>query len=109
MRADGVRLVKEQPPVAENNLDVVFGGGPLGLAVVETLAGRGRAVRLVTRSGHADAPGGVEMLASCVPDSERAAEAAAGAAAIYHCVGADYGHWHQLLPPIMAGVMHAAE
>jgi nucleoside-diphosphate-sugar epimerase len=49
------------------------------------------------------------VVAADVSDPERAAEAARGAAAIYHCVGADYGNWQQLLPPIMAGVMHAAE
>jgi nucleoside-diphosphate-sugar epimerase len=95
--------------VAENRIDVVFGGGPLGLAVVETLAARGRAVRLVTRTGRADAPAGVQVVAANVSDHDRAAEAARSAAAIYHCVGADYGHWQQLLPPVMAGVMHAAE
>jgi nucleoside-diphosphate-sugar epimerase len=95
--------------VAEDGIDVVFGGGPLGLAVVETLTGRGRAVRLVTRSGRADIPGGVQVVAADVSDPERAAEAARGAAAIYHCVGADYGHWQQLLPSLMAGAMHAAE
>jgi nucleoside-diphosphate-sugar epimerase len=95
--------------VTEKSVDVVFGGGPLGLAVVETLAGRGRSVRLVTRSGRADTPGGVQVVAADVSDPERAAEAARGAAAIYHCVGADYGRWQQSLPPVMAGVMHAAE
>jgi nucleoside-diphosphate-sugar epimerase len=95
--------------VAENSIDVVFGGGPLGLAVVETLAQRGRAVRLVTRSARVDTPGGVQVVAGDVSDPERAAEAARGAATIYHCVGADYGKWQQLLPPVMAGVMHAAE
>jgi len=95
--------------VAKNSVDVVFGGGPLGLAVVETLAGRGRAVRLVTRSGRADTPGGVQVVAADVSDPGRAAEAARGAATIYHCVGADYGHWQHLLPPVMAGVMSAAE
>jgi nucleoside-diphosphate-sugar epimerase len=95
--------------VVENGIGVVFGGGPLGLAVVETLTARGGAVRLVTRSGRADAPAGVELIAADVSNPERAAEAARGAATIYHCVGADYGHWPQLLPPIMAGVMHAAE
>ena len=95
--------------MAENSIDVVFGGGPLGLAVVETLAQRGRAVRLVTRSARVDTPGGVQVVAGDVSDPERAAEAARGAATIYHCVGADYGKWQQLLPPVMAGVMHAAE
>lgn len=95
--------------MAENSIDVIFGGGPLGLAVVETLARRGRAVRLVTRSGRADAPGGVQVVAADASDPERAIEAARGAAAIYHCVGADYGRWRQLLPPVMAAIMHAAE
>jgi nucleoside-diphosphate-sugar epimerase len=95
--------------LAENSIDVVFGGGPLGLAVVETLAGRGRAVRLVTRSGRVDTPGGVQVVAADVFDPERAAAAARGAATIYHCVGADYGKWQQVLPPVLAGVMHAAE
>jgi nucleoside-diphosphate-sugar epimerase len=95
--------------VAEISIDVVFGGGPLGLAVVETLAQRGRAVRLVTRSARVDTPGGVQVVAGDVSDPERAAEAARGAATIYHCVGADYGKWQQLLPAVMAGVMHAAE
>ena len=85
-----------------DSLHVVFGGGPLGLAVVETLAARGRVVRLVTRSGRADAPPGVEVVAADVSDRARAAEAARNATTIYHCVGADYGHWSQLLPPIMA-------
>jgi nucleoside-diphosphate-sugar epimerase len=95
--------------VAENDIDVVFGGGPLGLAVAETLAGRGRAVRLVTRSGRADASGGVQVVAADASDPGRAVEFARGATAIYHCVGADYGHWQHLLPPVMAGVMRAAE
>ena len=95
--------------MAENSIEVVFGGGPLGLAVVETLVGRGRSVRLVTRSGRADAPGGVKVVAADLSDPERAAEAARGATVIYHCVGADYGDWQQLLPPIMAGGMHATE
>ena len=96
--------------MTDNRFDVVFGGGPLGLAVAETLAGRGRrAVRLVTKSGRADPSGAVQVLAADVSHPERAAEAARGAAVIYHCVGADYGHWQQLLPPVMAGAMHAAE
>lgn len=95
--------------MAGDSIDVVFGGGPLGLAVVETLAARGRVVRLATRSGRTNAPDGVQVVAADVSDASRAAEAALGARSIYHCAGADYGHWQELLPPMMAGVMHAAE
>ena len=91
--------------MAADGVEVVFGGGPLGLAVVETLVARGRVVRLVTRSGRADLSGQVQTVAADASDPEQAVAAARGAATIYHCVGADYGQWQKLLPPIMAGVM----
>lgn len=95
--------------MAADSVEVVFGAGPLGLAVVETLVARGRSVRLVTRSGRADVSGAVQTVAADVSDPEQASAAARGAATIYHCVGANYGQWQRLLPPIMAGVMRAAE
>lgn len=95
--------------MAADSVEVVFGGGPLGLAVVQTLVARGRLVRLVTRSGHADKSGEVQAVAADVSDPAQALGAARGATTIYHCVGANYGQWQRLLPPIMAGVMRAAE
>jgi predicted dinucleotide-binding enzyme len=44
--------------MAEN---VVFGTGPLGLAVAQRLISSGRQVRLVNRSGRADAVPGVGL------------------------------------------------
>lgn len=95
--------------MATDGVEVVFGAGPLGLAVAETVAARGRSVRLVTRSGRADISGRVQAVAADISDPDQASAAARGAATIYHCVGANYGQWQKLLAPIMAGVIRAAE
>ena len=92
-----------------NGLNVVYGGGPLGMAVAETLVLRGRAVRMVTRSGRATVQGAGDGIAADVTDPEVAARAARDASCIYHCVGADYADWQRQLPPIMTGIMHAVE
>jgi uncharacterized protein YbjT (DUF2867 family) len=48
----------------KNQAHVVFGAGPLGLAVVEALVGRGYPVRVVNRSGMAVVPPVVEVVAA---------------------------------------------
>jgi nucleoside-diphosphate-sugar epimerase len=92
----------------DSGLQVIFGAGPVGLALAQELVKRGRSVRLVTRSGRGQSLVGVERVAVDASNKEQAAIAAQGAQAIYHGVGADYGHWAELLPPIMAGLIHAA-
>ena len=49
-------------------LHVVLGSGPLGLAVARHLAGRGERVRAVNRSGRADLPDDVEVIAADVTE-----------------------------------------
>lgn len=91
-----------------SGLHVIFGAGPVGLALADELVGRGRSVRLVTRSGRGQSFAGVERVAADASNKQQAAIAAQGAQVVYHAVGADYGHWAELLPPIMAGLIHAA-
>ena len=91
-----------------SQLHVVFGAGPVGLALVHELVQRGRSVRLVTRSGRGQSIRGVERTAADASDEKQAVTVARGAQVIYHAVGADYGHWAALLPPIMAGLIRAA-
>jgi nucleoside-diphosphate-sugar epimerase len=87
---------------------IVFGGGPVGRALAHELVTRGRSIRLVTRSGRGDSLAGIERVGADASDQQQAAAAAGGAQVIYHAVGAEYGHWAQLLPSIMAGLIHAA-
>ena len=48
--------------ISRDELHVVFGTGPVGLAVMRELHGQGKRVRLVNRSGTATAPEGVEVV-----------------------------------------------
>src|SRR5262245_58899004 len=89
-------------------LHVIYGAGPVGLALARELVTRGQSVRLVTRSGRGEPLAGVDRFATDASDQAQAATAAAGAQIVYHAVGAAYGHWAELLRPIMTGVIHAA-
>ncbi len=91
-----------------SQLHIVFGAGPVGLALAHELVQRGRSVRLVTRSGRGQSVRGAERAAADASDEKLAVTVARGARVIYHAVGADYGHWAEVLPPIMAGLIHAA-
>lgn len=91
--------------MAEN---VVFGTGPLGLAVAQRLVSSGTEVRLVNRSGKAQGPSGVEVFAADASDPAAARRACFGATVVFHCATHSYGQWDKALPPIMNGIIEGA-
>jgi len=90
-------------------LNVVLGAGPVGRALVAGLLELGRSVRVVTRSGQADVPGGVELVAGDVSRVEDARRVCEGAGVVYGCVGMTYENWPKLWPPLMKGMLAGAE
>lgn len=95
--------------MSERTVDnVVFGTGPLGLAVARRLAASARRVRLVNRSGKAHAPYEAEVVAADVTDPMAARRVCAGAAVVFHCASGPYGRWAKTLPPIMNGIIEGA-
>jgi nucleoside-diphosphate-sugar epimerase len=88
--------------------NVIFGTGPLGLAVARRLAAAGRQVRLVNRSGKAQAPQGVAVVAADATDLAASRNVCEGAAMVYHCATGVYGRWAQFLPPLMNGIIEGA-
>ncbi|MFN2196347.1 MAG: hypothetical protein ACK2UW_09520 [Anaerolineales bacterium] len=62
----------------EAEIHVVFGTGPLGMAVIRELHQQGIPVRVVNRSGLADLPAGVEIRAADAYHTEEARNAAQG-------------------------------
>lgn len=88
--------------------NVIFGTGPLGLAVARRLISTGGTVRLVNRSGKADAQPGVEVIAADATDASRSRRACEGAAVVFHCATGPYGQWAQFLPPLMNGIIEGA-
>jgi len=88
--------------------NVIFGAGPLGLAIARRLSSSGKRVRLVNRSGKGDAPPRVEVVAADVTDPAAARRASEGATVVFHCANGPYGQWTKTLPPIMNGILEAA-
>jgi nucleoside-diphosphate-sugar epimerase len=88
-------------------LHVVVGAGTIGGGIALALAGQGRRVRVVSRSG--SGPAHVERVAADAADASMMAELTAGAAAVYNCANPPYHRWPQLWPPIAAALLGAAE
>lgn len=85
--------------------NVIFGTGPLGLAVARHLVAAGKQVRLVNRSGSAPAPQGAEVVEADATDPAASRKVCEGAAVVYHCATGAYGRWAQFLPPLMNGII----
>ena len=93
---------------AGGELHVVFGTGPVGLAVADELSRRGRRVRLVNRSGRAAAPDGVEVVGGDAADRAFAREACSGATVVYFALNPPYNRWPELFPALQDGVLDGA-
>jgi nucleoside-diphosphate-sugar epimerase len=91
-----------------NDLHVVFGTGAIGLALIDELNTMGLPVRAVNRSGRAEVPRGVEIVAADASDADAAAKAATGAGVVYQCLNPPYHQWPALFPSLQDAVVHAA-
>ena len=92
----------------DSELHVVFGTGPLGLAVMRELVARGKPVRMVNRRGQAKVPAGVAVVQADASDPASARQACKEASVVYNCIGVDYTKWAELLPPVMNGIIEGA-
>jgi nucleoside-diphosphate-sugar epimerase len=87
---------------------VVFGTGPVGLAVMDELVSKSRRVRMVNRSGRVSVPHGVEVIGGDATDEVFAREASDGASVVYFALNPPYNKWPELFPPLQAGVLEGA-
>lgn len=95
---------------AQNELHVVYGTGPVGTAVIEELLARGKAVRVVSRSGaRKHLPAQAELVRGDATDPADARRACAGATHVYNCTNpVDYHRWPEQFPPLQNGVLEGA-
>jgi len=93
-----------------NELHVVYGSGPVGTAVVETLLEQGKQVRVVTRSGtRKHLPAQAEAMRGDATDPADARRACEGATHVYNCTNpTDYHRWPEQFPPLQRGVLEGA-
>src|SRR5262245_22267797 len=89
-------------------LHVVFGTGPAGSTLAEHLVGMGKRVRAINRSGKADLPPQVEVVAGDLLNSDKVAELSAGAAVIYHCANVHYAEQVRVMPIFQDAIIKAA-
>ena len=94
--------------MTDNELHVVFGTGPVGLAVMDELVSKGKRVQMVNRSGRADVAEGVEIVGGDAADPTFAREVSVGASIIYFALNPPYDKWPELFPPLQAGVLEGA-
>lgn len=92
-----------------DELNVIFGTGPVGMAVMRELHGRGERIRMVNRSGKAVLPPDVELVSGDATDTMFAAEVGRGATVIYHALNVPYHQWYDVLPKLNTGAIAAAE
>lgn len=87
--------------------NVVFGTGPLGLAVMDELISRGRSVTLVNRSGTVGEPlpDGVTVQSGDARDPAQVAALVREADVVFHCAQPDYHEWPEKFPPITEGIL----
>lgn len=82
-------------------LHVVFGAsGGIGNAIIRSLIRNGRTVRGINRTGIADVPEGVEVVAADLLDIDKALGAVEGATHIYNCINVPYPRWDGEFPKI---------
>ncbi len=89
-------------------LHVVFGTGPVGIAVMDELLTKDKHVRMVNRSGEATLPEGVELVSGDASDPDFARRASAEASVVYQCLNPPYSKWPELFPLLQAGVLEGA-
>lgn len=89
-------------------LHVIFGTGPVGLAVMDELLTKGKRVRMVNRSGKANLPAGVELVSGDASDPTFARQASQGAMVVYQALNPPYTKWPELFPPLQKAVLEGA-
>lgn len=90
-------------------LHVVFGTGPLGLALMRALRTRNHRVRMINRSARVrfDKDVSTEVGGGDAANPTFTREVCDGAIAVYHCIGLPYPQWPQF-PSIMHGIIEGA-
>jgi nucleoside-diphosphate-sugar epimerase len=92
--------------MSTTDLHVVLGStGGAGNAIARALHDSGLQVRAVNRSGRADLPGGIELMAADITKDEGVARALERAAVVYMAAQPQYHRWPQEFPAMLERVI----
>lgn len=93
---------------ALNDLHVIFGTGPAGSTLAETLVAQGKRVRSVNRSGKAVLPSEIEVVAGNMLDPVQVRDLCRGAEVVYHCANVHYAEQIEVMPQFQAHIIEGA-
>ena len=88
-------------------LHVIWGTGPLGMAVMRALTAKRETVRMVNRSGKANVLPNVSVVAADAYNLDSAREACQGATVVYQCAKPPHHEWPRKFPPLQANILEA--
>ena len=87
------------------DLHVIFGTGPLAMAVMRDLVSKGKPVRMVNTRGQADVPAGVAVVKGDAYTVESVRELTKDARVVYQCAMPPYTEWPQKFPALQASII----
>jgi nucleoside-diphosphate-sugar epimerase/mannose-6-phosphate isomerase-like protein (cupin superfamily) len=90
-------------------MDVIFGFGQVGQALAKELVGRGKKVRVVSRSGRGPLLEGVDHVTGDATRPAFCRAVCTGAEVVYLCLNAPYDRWAEELPSLQDAVLAGAE
>jgi nucleoside-diphosphate-sugar epimerase len=94
--------------MADGELHVIFGTGPVGMAVMEALRARGKKIRMVNRSGSGTSLPGVEIVKGEAANPLETIKICRGAEVVYSCASPPYTMWPEIFPLMQRGVIEGA-
>ena len=89
----------------QQDLQVIFGTGPLATAVMRELLRQGKPVRMVNTRGQADVPASVEVVKGDAYSVESVTAVTAGAQVVYQCAQPPYHQWPEKFPAMQAAIL----
>jgi nucleoside-diphosphate-sugar epimerase len=94
----------------ENQLQVIFGTGPLGMSVMRALDQQGYKIKMVNRSGKApqELPASVEIVGGDAYNQDFTRNVCTGASVVYQCAQPHYWEWSEKFPPLQASILEGA-
>lgn len=84
---------------------VILGTGPLGMAAMRAAVARGKTVRVVSRSGSAVVPTGVENVRADLYNADEVRRVVEGASVVVQCAQPGYTEWVEKFPPLQASIV----
>lgn len=93
---------------ATSDVHVIFGTGPAGSTLAQVLHSQGKKVRVINRSGKANLPNEVTVVAGDILDMAQVHTLCADATAIYHCANVPYPQQLEIIPRFGANILEGA-